>query len=84
MPEITINVSDAERNACLAAITELNNIAHLKYMSIAMIAETAGIKETKCRAVLDDLIASKTITKYQATDNKRIQRYYYVINGAKQ
>lgn len=84
MAEITISVSDKERNRCLQAIDTLNKIPHLRAMSVNTIAETAGIKETKCRAVLCDLIAAGYVTKYCVSDNRKIQRYYYTIEQAGQ
>lgn len=81
MADIIIKVSDEERVACLTAVQQLNNIPHVKYMSIAMIAESAGIKTTKCRAVVDDLVKEEYVDKYQATDNPHLQRYYYIITS---
>lgn len=80
--EIVIPVSAEERVATLQAIEQLNNIRHLKYMSVGMISETCGIKQTKLRAVLEDLQANGYIEKYQATENPKIQRYYYVVTSA--
>lgn len=81
MAEITITVSDDERCSCMGAILQLNEIPHIKSMSVAMIAETANIKETKCRAVLADLLDSKMVERYRVTDNRRLQRYYYTVQA---
>lgn len=81
MAEFTINVSDEECIKCLNAVLTLNDIPHLKSMSINSIAETAGLKATKCRAVIDELVLSDKLIKYQATENPKIQRYYYVVSS---
>jgi deoxycytidylate deaminase len=62
-------------------VNELNAIPHIKHLSQAIIAEHAGLKESKVRAALIDLLTEKKITQYQATENPRLQRFYYVING---
>lgn len=77
--EITIPVTDEERVATLKAIEQLNDIRHLRYMSAGMISETCRIKQTKLRAVLTDLQESGLLEKLQATNNPKLQRYYYVI-----
>lgn len=78
--EIRITATEAEKKAVLSAIATLNKIPHIKYMSQAMIATHAGLKETKVRAALIELLSEKVITQYQATENPRLQRFYYVIN----
>ena len=80
--EIKINISDEERMACLEAITALNKIEHLKWMSQAVIAETCGVKATKVRAVLQDLVDNKLVGCYVVADNPRLKRYYYVVTDA--
>ena len=82
--EISIQATAAEKHATLTAIKQLNEIRHIKYMSQKMIADTAFIKATKIRIILMDLIAAKLITQYQVSDNKRLQRYYYVLTDAGQ
>lgn len=80
--EIVIPVSNEERVATLKAIQQLNDIRHLKYMSVGMISETCQIKQTKLRAVLDDLVSKGLAVRYQATENPKIQRYYFVVTDA--
>lgn len=80
--EITIPVSEEERADTLGAILKLNDVPHLKSMSQAMIAETANIKATKIRVILTDLIKRELITQYQVSQNKFVQRYYYVLTDA--
>lgn len=82
MAEINIQVSEKEMLCVIKAITELNNIAHIRNMSQSMIANTAAIKATKVRAVLIELISKKYITQYQVSENPRLQRYYYVVEEA--
>lgn len=80
--EITIPVSEDERVDTLEAILKLNAVQHLKSMSQAIIAETANIKATKIRVILTDLIKKELIVQYQVSQNKHIQRYYYVLTDA--
>lgn len=78
--EINIPVSEEEKLKVIEAITILNKMANIKYMSQAMIAEVAQIKATKVRAILVDLVKEERITQLQATENPRIQRFYYTVN----
>lgn len=78
--QITIPVHEEEKLAVIESIKQLNDVRHLKYMSQAMIANGAGIKATKVRAVLMALIEEGRITQYAATDNPKLQRFYYVVN----
>lgn len=74
-----VPVSDDERVATIKAIDGLNAIEHVKYMSLSMLADIAGIKQTKMRHVLDDLMQSGRITRYIASENIKLPRYYYVV-----
>lgn len=76
-----VPVSDDERVATIKAIDELNAIEHVKYMSLSMVADAAGIKQTKIRHVLDDLMLSGSITRYIASENIKLPRYYYVVEA---
>ncbi len=77
--EITIKVHDSERIDCLKALQQLNDLPHVRFMSHAVIAETSGIKPTKLRAVLADVVEQGLAERYQATENPSLQRYYYTI-----
>lgn len=79
MAEFKIDVTDDERRAVARAVSELNNIQHIIYMSRNMIAETSGIKSTKVRVVLQDMLDAGELTQYAVTQNRRLQRYYYVL-----
>lgn len=78
--EINITSTEEEKIAVMNAIEQLNNIQHMKSMSNTSLAECANIKSTKVRVVLADLVAEELITKYIITENKSIQRYYYVVS----
>lgn len=82
MFNIKITVSEDELVALAKAIKELNSIQHLRYMSRAMLANTSGIKDTKVRAVLQELLDKQLATQYAATQNPKLQRYYYVLTDA--
>jgi transcription initiation factor IIE alpha subunit len=78
--EIVIQISAEEKDAVVKAIEELNGLGHLKYMSQSMIANSADIKATKVRSVLQELVDEKRIIQYAVTSNRHLQRYYYVVN----
>ena len=78
--ELVIPVTLEEKEAVINAISELNKISHVKAMSQAAIATLADIKPTKVRLVLMELLEEKRIAQYQTTENRHLQRYYYVVN----
>lgn len=80
--QIIVKVNDEERIKVLQAITALNDISHVKHMSQTMISTAAGIKPTKVRAVLVELVNEELIVQYNASDNARIARYYYAVTDA--
>lgn len=82
MAEICIKSTAEERIAVARAIKQLNEIRHVSYMSRTMLAETSGIKSTKVRVVLQDMVDNDEITQYAVTQNPRLQRYYYVLTDA--
>lgn len=77
--DVAIISTAEEKEAVLNAIVDLNAIQHLRYMSQAMIAESSGVKETKVRAVLADLLAEQAITQIKLPGSRQVPRYYYVI-----
>lgn len=79
MAEFEIKVSQEEKDAVIAAIERLITIPHIKSMSQAMIANTADIKATKIRAVLQELIDEERIIQFATTENPKLQRYFYII-----
>lgn len=79
MANIVIPVSDEELTKLAGAIEELNKIGHIRYMSRSMLADTSGIKDTKVRAVLQEMLNRNHAIQYAATQNPKLQRYYYVL-----
>lgn len=82
--EIMIKATEEEKLAVVAALRRLNAVRHLKYMSQAMISEETGIKTSKVRIVLQDLIDEGTIVQYTVDNERRIKRYYYVVQDKKE
>lgn len=82
MATMEIPVSIEERRAVAAAVTTLNTVQHLRYMSRSMIANSACIKASKVRAVLQDMIDKGELTQYPVTENRKLQRFYYVLTDA--
>ena len=80
MAEFEIKVSQEEKDAVVAAVERLIAIPHINKMSQAMIANTAGIKATKIRAILQELLDEGRLIQYAATDNPKLQRYFYVVS----
>ena len=82
MAEITIRISDEEVVAMARAITLLNEIQHLRYMSRSMLSAASGIKDSKVRAALQEMVDKGYIEQYAVTTNLKRQRYYYVLTDA--
>lgn len=82
MAEFTINTSEAEHRMVAAAVQQLNEIQHIKYMSRSMLVAASGLKDSKLRAVLQDMIDCGELVQYAATDNPARQRWYYVLTKA--
>ena len=82
--EIMIKATEEEKLAVVAALRRLNAVRHLKYMSQAMISEETGIKTSKVRIVLQDLIDEGTVVQYTVDNERRIKRYYYVVQDKKE
>ena len=78
MAGIIVPVTLEDRVAVAKAIEELNSIQHIRYMSRAMLLNSAGVKDTKLRAILQRMVDAGEITQYQLTDTKK-PRYYYTL-----
>lgn len=74
-----ILVNDEERVKVLHAVTELNKMEHVSYMSLQMLADTTQLKVTKVRLIVDDLVGQQLLTKYNVSDKQVRPRYYYVL-----
>ena len=81
MADFKIPVSSEERVAVAKAIAELGTLTHVKSMSRTIIANSASIKETKVRAVLQDMLDLKEIDQYLTTDNPKRQRYFFKLTA---
>lgn len=79
MSFIHINSTDEEKKSTLQAINTLVNTTAVKSMSQAMIAETADIKATKMRSVLQDVIDEGYVQQMLANENKKTPRYFYML-----
>lgn len=79
MAALEIPVSVDERKAVAEAVLKLNEVQHLRYMSRSMIANSSGIKDSKVRAVLQEMINLGELKQYPVTENKKLQRFYYVL-----
>lgn len=77
-----ILVNDEERISILQAVTDLNKMEHVSYMSLQMLADATQLKVTKVRLIVDDLVSQKLLTKYNVSDKQVRPRYYYVLTDA--
>lgn len=77
----TIECTQMERDAVLTAICMLNGNRVVKYMSYKMIANEAGIPESKARIAVNELLNDGKIDRI-VVNNKRVPRYYYVLVSA--
>ena len=79
MAEFIYVATEEEKQAVVKALVALNAIRHLNYMSQATISEESGVKATKVRAALEELIKEKAITQYVIDEMRSVKRYYYVV-----
>ena len=79
--DFILKITEEEKQIVIAAIKELNALQHVKTMSQAMIANSAGMKVTKVRNVLQELVDEGAVTQYAATENPKLQRYYYCVKA---
>lgn len=79
---IVIEVSDAERAAVLKTLIVFNEREHVRQMPLQSIADATGIKVTKVRHVMEDLMRRELITRYNVSDRPVRPRYYYVLTEA--
>ena len=77
-----ILVTDEERRKVLGAVTDLNRTEHISYMSLQTLADATQLKVTKVRLVVDDLVATRLLKKYNVSDKQIRPRYYYVLTDA--
>lgn len=82
MAEITIPINDDERAKVLAAINDLNSIEHVAYMSLQAISDRAGLKITKVRHIIENLMMTQLIKRYNVSEKQVRPRYYYVLTDA--
>lgn len=76
--EINIKANAEEKEQVLTAIVELTKVKHIRYHSHTMLANHTGIKATKIRAVLIDLLNEGKIEAYKVNET-RVARYFYRI-----
>jgi len=76
--ELNIKATAEEKEAVVASIRKINKVIHIKHMSQAMLAEDSGVKPSKVRITLQDLMDDDLIEQIVVSD-KAIRRYYYVI-----
>lgn len=80
--EIKIQISDEDRLAVLDAICKLNALEHCKQMPLKSISDVSGLKITKVRHIVEDLLEHKLIKRYNVSDKQVKPRYYYTLSVA--
>jgi len=76
--ELNIKATAEEKELVVRSIRKINKVIHIKHMSQAMIAEDSGVKASKVRIALQDLMDDGHIEQIVVSD-KAIKRYYYVL-----
>ena len=77
---MNITSTKEERIVVLQAIQQLVEAPHIKHMSHIMLANETGIKATKIRLVLDELVADKMINRIDISEPaKQVKRYFYTL-----
>lgn len=71
-------VNDVDRVAVMRGIITLTGIGHISYMSRSMLCSQSGVKDTKLRATLQDLVDKEMIKQCRVTQTKR-PRYFYIV-----
>lgn len=80
--DIQITVTDEERSKVLSTISVLNSREHVLQMPIQSIATMSGLKLSKTRLVLEDLLTKNLITRYNVSEKQVRPRYYYTLSEA--
>lgn len=77
-----VPVTDDERFVVMQTLIDFNEMEHVRFMSLDSIANASCMKKSKVRHVLDDLMNKQYITRYIASENPKLPRYYYVVDTA--
>lgn len=77
-----VPVTDEERFLVMQSLKELNEMEHVRFMSLDTIATSSLLKKSKVRHVLDDLLKKQFITRYIASENPKLPRYYYKVEAS--
>lgn len=77
MAEIIIPVSEEEKATIYEALRKINDMEHVQHISYAAFATLTGMKETKVRLVVNDMIANGELQQINVSESK-VPRYYYV------
>lgn len=77
-----VPVTDDERFVVMQALIDFNEMEHMRHMSLDSIANASLMKKSKVRHVLEDLMNKQYITRYIASENPKLPRYYYVVGKA--
>ena len=76
MAMIDITISADEKQKILDALVEINNMEHVHSISYASFATLTGMKESKVRLVVTDMVEKGELQQINVSDSK-VPRYYY-------
>lgn len=77
MAEIVIPVTDEEKQKIYEALEKINDMEHVSSISYATFATLTGMKETKVRLVVADMVNKNELQQINVSEGK-VPRYYYV------
>lgn len=80
--DIKIEITAEEQAKILSAISVLNSREHVSQMPLQSIADLSGLKLSKTRIVVEDLLAKRLITRYNVSEKQIRPRYYYTMSEA--
>ena len=80
--DIKIEVTAEEQAKILSAISELNSREYVSQMPLQSIADLSGLKLSKTRMVVEDLMVKGLITRYNVSEKQIRPRYYYTLSEA--
>ena len=77
MAEINIPVTTEEKQKIYRALQAINEMEHVQHISYASFATLTGLKETKVRLVVGDMVDKGELQQINVSEGK-VPRYYYV------
>ena len=81
MAAIEIPVTPEEKQKIYDALAKVNDMEHVQSISYATFATLTGMKESKVRLVVTDMVDKGELLQINVSEGK-VPRYYYVAKEA--